>query len=112
MGIIHIVELSPKMKVVIAFGFLCLVAVYGNVCMNNDPTKCTHSCPDGETKVCEHDVCTCGVQCTMKSDCADCPSHTDPHNHHQIQEEKHCVDGACVCMMPHQGPGGHMPPQH
>ena len=37
---------------------------YGKYCggvMMDDPTACTHTCPMGEMKTCEHGgICTCG----------------------------------------------------
>ncbi|XP_045181171.2 uncharacterized protein LOC123540318 [Mercenaria mercenaria] len=98
-----------KFTVVLAVLSLVAVAVHCRICTNNDASTCTHTCPDGEVKACEHDVCTCSVSCIQATECPDCPSHTDHHGH-TMHETKHCIDGACMCVPEHMFPGGNHGP--
>ncbi|XP_060571719.1 uncharacterized protein LOC132729895 [Ruditapes philippinarum] len=99
-----------KLTLILAALAVVVVTVNCRLCTNHDASTCTHTCPDGEMKACEHDVCTCSVKCAQLSDCPDCPSHTDPMGH-TTHESKHCIDSACMCMPDHMmPPGGHHGP--
>ncbi|XP_053382030.1 serine protease inhibitor Cvsi-2-like [Mercenaria mercenaria] len=92
------------MKLIILFaGLSFLQVIHTNICTKNDPSTCTHTCPVGEAKTCEHEICTCAPSCIQVSDCADCPSNTDPMGH-VTHEKVHCVDSVCKCLPEHVGP--------
>ena len=61
---VSVVHVNVNTKIIIFIYLLFSAVSYGKYCggvMMDDPTACTHTCPVGEMKTCEHGgICTCG----------------------------------------------------